>query len=327
MMLSGNGSVLMEGADISYFQGNIDAKKMYDAGIRMVIIRAGFGRQTQDKNFVTYINELYKAGIRIGVYWFLYATGICDAIANAKKCLEVIRPYKDMITCGVWADFEYDSDKYAGYQLTGDDRSDIVREFLDCIEEEGYNVGIYSNQDYIKSGKFTAELISRYPLWFAKYASKMGEYAKKGLGGVPYLWQYTSSGDGRAYGVGSKCLDLNKVYFHDVDYTVSQEAVTDKVQKDTGAVKASDNPYPIPKRTIQYNQNSYLMHGDDVKYWQWHLWRFGLYLDENGNPDATQIDGFWGPDSHRAALEAKKRLGMPLNGSMDTSVRTIFESI
>lgn len=326
MVLSHNQSVLMEGADISYFQGNIDAKKMYDAGIRLVIIRAGFGR-TIDKNFVSYINALYKAGIRIGVYWFIYASTIYEARLNAEKCLDVIRPYKDMITCGVWADWEYDSDKVAGNKLTVSTRCNIVKEFLMAIELEGYIAGIYSNEDYIKNGKFSKELIAEYPLWFAKYAGAAGDYAKKGLGNFPYLWQYTSSGKGSQYGVSSKCIDLDHVYFYDSEYVANQETVTDKVQKDIGAVKSFDNPYPVPKRTIFYSQNSYIMHGDDVKYWQWHLWRFGLFLDENGNPDATQIDGYWGPDSNKAALEAKRRLGLPLNNKMDIAVRIVFESV
>ena len=296
--------------DVSYWQGKIDFKKMYDAGIRVVIIRAGYGT-TQDKNFVTYINAALAAGLAVGVYWFIYALNAYGAISNAKKCLEVIEPYKNKITCGVWADWEGDSDKYAG-SLRAAQRSEMVNAFMGTLNTD-YEVGIYSNQDYIKSGKFTKQLIADYPLWFAKYSSSMGMYATKGKYGAAYMWQYTSSAKGSTYGVGSATLDLDLAFFEPVKQE-STETVLDKVQKDNTAIKASDNPYPRPTRIIYYEQGKYLMRGDDVKNVQWDLWRFGLFLDENGVPDATKIDGIWGPDSHEAFVEAQRRLGLKVDG-------------
>lgn len=296
--------------DISYWQGNIDFNKMYSAGIRVVIIRAGYG-STQDKNFVTYINNALAAGLAVGIYWFIYARSISDSIVNAKKCLEVIEAYKDMITCGIYGDWEYASDKYAG-SLSAEQRSAMVNAFL-CTLESDYEVGIYSNQDYIKHGKFTKQLIEDYPLWFAKYSSSMGTYATRGKDGAAYMWQYTSYAKGSTYGVGSDTLDLDWAFFEPV-MQESTETVLDKVQKDNTVIKASDNPYPRPTRIIYYEPGKYLMRGDDVKNVQWDLWRFGLFLDENGVPDATKIDGIWGPDSQDAFEEAQRRLGLKVDG-------------
>ena len=296
--------------DISYWQGTIDFKKMYAAGIRIVIIRAGYGT-TQYKNFVTYINGALAAGLMVGVYWFMYALNAQGAVANAKKCQKVIDPYKDQITCGVWADWEYDSDKRAG-KLTPAQRSAMVNVFLGILDED-YEVGIYSNQDYIKSGKFTKSLIADYPLWFAKYSLAMGQYANKGKDGAAYMWQYTSSAYGSLYGVSSSTIDLDRAYFKPV-YPVSKDTLLDKVQADNSIIKAADNPYPKPTRIIYYKAGTYLMRGDDVRYVQWHLWRFGLFLDEKGIPDAMKIDGVWGSDSQAAFEEAQRRLGLTLDG-------------
>ena len=323
MLLSKDGSITMEGCDLSYWQGTIDANTMYKKGIRCVIIRAGFG-QTQDKNFVTYINACIKAGIRVGVYWFVYAKNIGEAQANAYKCIQVIKPYKNMISCGVWVDWEYDSDKKAG-EITVAKRCDIVRTFLNILQNEGYQVGIYSNQDYIQSGKFTQALVASYPLWFAKYSSPMGAYAQKGLGGNPYMWQFSSKGDGKTYGVGSQYIDLNHAYF--TVQELSTETILDKVQTDNTIIKASDNPYPVPKRVICYNPKTYIMTGDDIKWVQWHLWRFGVYLDSNGLPDATQIDGKWGKGSNAALLVVKDRLKLPMNNIVDANIVNIFANI
>lgn len=298
------------GCDISYYQGDVDFVKMKTAGIKFVIIRAGFG-QTIDKRFISYINAAIKAGLKVGIYWFIYATDTYISMMNALKLISIIEPYKDKITCGVWGDWEYDSEKHAGV-ISVSKRCAIVKTFLDALKEKGYEVGIYSNQDYIKSGKFSKEMISEYPLWFAKYSFPIGEYSKKGKDGQAYMWQYTSSGKGYQYGVSSKNLDMDYAYFTDVD--VDTTTVLDKVQTDTNVIKASDNPWPEPTRVIFYQPGKYIMHGDDIKFCQWHMWRFGLLLDNDGKPDSNQIDGYWGPGSQKAFEEAQKRLGLKQDG-------------
>lgn len=320
-----NRTVVLKGSDVSYWQGNVDFDRMYKAGIRFVIIRAGYGT-TQDKNFVTYINAAIKAGLMVGIYWFIYAKNEITARNNAKKCIEVIAPYKAYIHCMVWADWEYDSDANAG-AMTSAKRSSLVRVFLSQLEEAGYQVGIYSNQDYIQSGKFTPGLVSAYPLWFAKYSVTMGKYAGCGKDGHPYLWQHSSKGKGRDYGVASTYLDLNRGYFEIKEAGANTETVLDKVQSDVNVITSADNPYPEPTRELRYRKGHYLQYGDDVRWNQWNLWRFGLMLDENGNPDATQIDGYWGPDCDAAQKEAEKRLGLPINGILSADDRKIFKAI
>lgn len=320
-----NASVVEKGCDISYWQGQVDFKKMYAAGIRFVMIRAGYGT-TIDKNFVTYINGALAAGLKVGVYWFMYAKTDAAARNNAKKCIELLAPYMDKIVYGVYADWEYDSDQNAG-TMTPARRSTLVRGFLTQLIDAGYEVGIYSNQDYIQSGKFTVSLIKEYPLWFAKYSNTMGKYAERGLGGHPYLWQHTSKGNGRNYGVSSTYIDLDWGYITLQEEQNNTENVLDKVQSDVNVIKASDNPYLEPIRNLKYTKGRYLQYGDDVKWAQWNFWRFGLMLDENGLPDATQIDGYWGPDCDAMQKEVEKRLGLAINGVLTKADRDIFKKI
>ena len=320
-----NRTAVIKGSDISYWQGNVDFDRMYKAGIRFVIIRAGYGT-TQDKNFITYINAAIKAGLMVGIYWFMYAKSEAAARNNAKKCIEVIAPYKAYIHCMVWADWEYDSDANAG-AMTSAKRSSLVRVFLSQLEAAGYQVGIYSNQDYIQSGKFTPSLVSVYPLWFAKYSASMGKYAERGKDGHPYIWQKTSKGTGKDYGVASTYLDLNWGYFEIKEVGINTETVLDKVQTDNTVIKASDNPYPVPQRVIRYQPGKYLQYGDDVKWVQWHLWRFGLLVDANGIPDATLIDGYWGAKSDAALREAQRRLGLVVDGCVGQNTRDKFETV
>lgn len=316
-------AVAINGCDISYYQGEVDFNIMKRAGIKAVIIRAGYGT-TIDKRFISYINAAIKAGLAVGIYWFIYASSVTGAKSNAKKCLEVASPYKKYITLGIWADWEYDSDKKAG-ALTASGRSVIVDAFNREIENAGYESGIYSNQDYIRSGKFTQKLISKYPLWFAKYAACISDYAFRGKNSRPYMWQYSSSGDGKIYGVSSKNLDMNKVYINPALNAAVPPA--EEVTKDPNIIKATDNPYLEPTRNIYCRSEKPFMYGDDVKWVQWHLWRFGLFLDKKGIPDAKQIDGIWGTESGRALETAQTRLGLKQDKICGILTRAKFKSV
>lgn len=316
------------GYDASVYQGKSNMEKAKKAGCKFVIIRAGYGKNTIDKNFVTYINDAIKNNIAVGVYWFIYAKNTADGIANAKKLLTVLEPYKEYITMGVWADWEYDSDKYAGNKLSSSARAAIIEAFNSIISGMGYEVGIYSNQDYIKSGKFPASLVAKYPLWYAYYANTYSFYGKRGKDNTPYLWQFTSSQKGSVYGVSSANLDMDWAFIK-IRTRITQETPVDKVQQaftePNAAPMASQNPYIEPKRVI-YNKPS-VQHGDDVKWVQWHLWRFGLLLTTDGKPDAKKIDGYFGQESHTALLEAQRRLGLVIDGICGKNTQTAFLKI
>lgn len=214
MILDRNSKLL--GCDISKWQGKVDFFKMKKAGIQFVILRAGCGTSI-DKNFKSYIDGAKKAGLHIGVYWFLYASNIATSIDNATFCLQVIEPYMQIIDMGVWADWEYDSDTKVGAVLSNTTRSAMVRAFLKKVSDSGYFVGIYANKDYIARPLFTAELIAEYPLWYARYSEKIDISGTKGADGYPYIWQYTSKGKGKDYGVSSDDLDLDYAFVKFVD--------------------------------------------------------------------------------------------------------------
>ena len=222
--------IVIKGTDISKWQGNVDFVKMKQKGIVFVIIRAGYG-ETQDKMFDTYINNALGAGISVGVYWFVYAKDKTDIIKNAHKFHQVIETYKDKITCGVWADWEYDSDKKAGF-LTMKQRSEMVNEFCKIMIGYGYDTGIYANMDYIEN-KFTSELVAAYPLWYARYGKKIGSAGYKGKDGHPYIWQYSSKGTGRVYGAESQYIDLDYAYFQIPNKSTNNKSETASIDTNT----------------------------------------------------------------------------------------------
>lgn len=293
--------IIIKGTDISKWQGTVDFIKMKQEGIAFVIIRAGYG-ETQDKMFNTYINNALRAGISVGVYWFVYAKDKTDIIKNAHKFHKVIETYKDKITCGVWADWEYDSDKKAGF-LTMKQRSEMVGEFCKIMIGYGYDTGIYANMDYIQN-KFTSELVAAYPLWYSRYGKKIGSTGYKGKDGHPYIWQYSSKGIGALYGAESKYIDLDYAYFQILDKSTNNKSE---------AASIDINPYLEPTTNIRRG-----IRGEGAKWVQWCLWRFGL-LEKAG------IDGVIGSKSDMAIREAQCRLGLAADGIVGKNTRQTFK--
>lgn len=185
-----------KGIDVSHHNGTIDWEKV-NKSVDFAIIRAGYGMKKMDTRFVSNISGACDAGLQIGVYWFIYAKDTAQAVKNAVRCEECIRDYKDKITMRVWADWEYDSDKRN--PQTKKSRTAIVRAFCGYLDSKGYEVGVYSNIDYL-TGKF--EDLSVYPLWLAKYSSGKGNYR-------PLMWQYSPKG--RISGISGD-VDMNIYY-------------------------------------------------------------------------------------------------------------------
>ena len=74
-----NLNILERGIDVSKWNGSIDWNNVKSSGIDYVMIRAGYGSSTVDPNFKSYIEGASAAGLKIGVYWFSYATSVDKA--------------------------------------------------------------------------------------------------------------------------------------------------------------------------------------------------------------------------------------------------------
>ena len=291
--------LVIKGTDISKWQGSVDFVKMKQMGVEFVIIRAGYG-ETEDPMFTAYINAALMAGLAVGVYWFLYASENAGAKKNADKFEQVIKPYKDKITCGVWADWEYDSDKKAG-AMTAARRSDLVDTFCQTMADYGCEAGIYANQDYIQS-KFTSELVAKYPLWYARYGKEMGSEAYKGRDGKPYIWQYSSKAAGKDYGVSSQYIDLDYAYF-------------DVAGKNSADISVDYNPFVEPEANVKVGKT-----GNDAMWVQWYLWRFWKIKKKKKR-------GIIWKKSDAGIREAQHRLGLAADGIVGKITRAVWKKV
>ena len=87
---------MIKGIDVSSWQGIVDYKKVKAGDIDFVIIRAGFGRETSQKDncFEQNYSAAKAAGLDVGAYWYSYADSAEDAVREAKACMEVIKGKK-----------------------------------------------------------------------------------------------------------------------------------------------------------------------------------------------------------------------------------------
>lgn len=194
---------MLKGIDVSKHQGNIDWQKVKNAGIQFAFIRAGYGKfaSQEDFEFADNVQNAYKAGIPVGVYWYSYAGSVSDAEKEADVCLQVIKPFKALITLPVFFDQEYEPDIKA---MTTRQRTDCCLAFIKKIVDAGYQSGLYASYDWFKNMVYRAELLD-YSAWVAQYSSKCS-YTDKNL----YMWQYTS--EGKVNGISGN-VDQNEGYF------------------------------------------------------------------------------------------------------------------
>ena len=94
-------STAIKGIDLSYHQNNIDWQKVKNSGIKFVIIRGGYST-IEDKNFKTHMEGALNVGLDVGVYWYSKAYTLEGAKSEAKKCMEVVSPYKDKLSFPIY---------------------------------------------------------------------------------------------------------------------------------------------------------------------------------------------------------------------------------
>jgi len=210
--------------DISTWQGGINYQSIRDRA-NYCILRAGFST-TKDNQFENHYANLQ--GLNLGAYWYSYASNRDEAIAEARKFLEVIGDKK--FTLPLFLDLEDPSIRGLGRATL----NDIVRAFGEVIENGGYYFGVYTNLDWYNNVISGNELNKKYDWWIACW----GDNPPSVDYGINYgVWQYTSD-----YIIDGDRVDANFVY---KDYpTIIRECGLNHLGGDT------PTPTPTPSKTI-----------------------------------------------------------------------------
>lgn len=163
---------MKRGIDVSVYQGGIEWDRVRADGIDFAMIKVTQGRSEQnaafrlftDSCFVRNITGAGAAGVRIGVYHYLTAETVPEAMEEASYFLSVIAPYRGSV--GLYAAVDVES-KY----LPQDKQllTQIVHTFCARVQAEGYTPMIYTNPTWLRNRLGD---IGMWPLWLALWRSK-----------------------------------------------------------------------------------------------------------------------------------------------------------
>nr|DAZ50063.1 MAG TPA: hypothetical protein [Caudoviricetes sp.] len=187
--------------DISEFQQGINFNKMKNDGIKAVIIRAGYGRESSQKDcmFESHYRNAKAAGLKIGVYWYSYADSAGDAEKEAKACLECIN--NKSLDMPIYYDLEDNSQTKLGKaKLT-----EIAERFCETIKKSNYRAGVYANLNWFNNYLDYDKLKAKYSIWLAQYNDRAELDCD--------IWQNSSMGRVSGY---SGNIDTNVIYNDDV---------------------------------------------------------------------------------------------------------------
>ena len=177
-------TIIGRGIDVSAHQGTIDWKKVKKSGVQFVIIRAGYGKLSSqvDSKFVENYNNAKANGIKVGLYWYSYATTPAEAKQEAAACKAVIgnRAFDYPIY--------YDVEEGETLRTGKSNVSAIIKAFCSEMEASDYFVGVYMSKAAAEA-YLTDEVRNRYAMWIAHWGVKETTY--KGNYGV---WQSSSIG-------------------------------------------------------------------------------------------------------------------------------------
>jgi len=239
----------IQGSDVSRWQHPndkpIDFKKMFDAGMRFVLIKASDAQEAADIETMKWLvgdrNAAQAAGLYTGMYHFAYLPNsedseyvIRDAKAQAQKViwrLASLGGYNER-DLPLALDLENNCVKKnkSGVCIKTMSRSMVTlwaETWLKTIEEKtGRKPFLYSYSQFLEAATSRSESLRQYPLWVAQYGvnpadpiAQPGQRATIGCfvhswstancSSQWQIWQYSSCGIGSKYGVPSARLDLN----------------------------------------------------------------------------------------------------------------------
>lgn len=218
--------------DVSEWNGDIDWEAAKADGVEYALIRCGFGQDSEkqdDKYFHINMEGAKKAGIKIGVYFYAYATDYDSAQGEAEHCIRLIEPYRDQIDLPVFYDVEEEK--------CIPNMTDVVMGFINKMNYHGYNCGTYTSGSWYSS---YFKYIDCDYIWIAYWGNDDGEPHTK----PEYcdIWQYTSRGS--VDGIGTGCVDCDIVYNKDMKLLINSDPdpvpVPDKEVNITVKVSAPD---------------------------------------------------------------------------------------
>lgn len=175
---------MIQGIDVSRWQGQIDWVKVKAAGIKFAILKCGGSDAGfySDRTFEYNYNEAKKNGIAVGAYYFVgkdcisYEAGQADA----KRMLSICSGKEFELPLFIDCEAQDPKNKVG--------ITDAIVGFYDVMKASGRNAGVYASKVSGFKDRIEDDRIQHIPHWVAQYNSTC-TYDK------PYIiWQKSSKG-------------------------------------------------------------------------------------------------------------------------------------
>lgn len=218
-----NTDVLFKGVDVSVYQHTptadgylpLDWNALKAAGVEFAILKAGSGKSGKDPVFEMNYADAKAAGIKVGAYFYSYATTQEELIAEAELLIALLDGKK--FEYPIFFDIEDPSIAKIG------DRKTLTQHcmtFIDKLRENGYYGALYCNRYWLEELLFGDVLRSYCDIWYARYPTNANSYIEDVYswnfdiyGEQLGMWQYSQSGIIPDCGIPkNQTVDLNYCY-------------------------------------------------------------------------------------------------------------------
>jgi len=177
------------GIDVSEWQGEIDWKRVKDAGVEFAFIRVGYqtkfgGEYILDSYFADNLRAANEVGLETGVYFYSYADSVEEARNQAKWVKSQINGFA--VPLGVAFDWE-SWGEFNGAGMSFRKINKVAEAFMDEIsggDDMKYEALLYSSKTYLDKIWTNTE----YATWLAQY------YDEPTYAGEYQYWQMTNAG-------------------------------------------------------------------------------------------------------------------------------------
>lgn len=283
--------------DVSEWNGDIDWKAAKADGVEYAFIRCGFGKDNpkqDDKYFHINMQNALEAGVKVGVYFYAYATDYDSAEAEAKHCLRLVEEYRDKIAFPVFYDVEE--------QQNVPRIADVVNGFINTMNYYGYNCGVYTGGSWYSA--YFKNISCDY-IWLAYWGSDDGVPHKK----PEYcdVWQYSSRGS--VDGIGNNCVDVDILYNTEMKLLINEpEPQPEPTPEPPPAPEPVDD-----KINIELNVLKKGSWGGQVNTLKALLNEFG-FVTSTYNGDSLPLDGDFDYDTEQAVKAYQTSFGLEPDG-------------
>ena len=175
------------GIDISVYQNIEDFNLLKEDGVEFVMIRLGWGPTEEgtfntDSKFEDFYTRAKEAGLKVGVYYFSYATTL-DEVDLEVNYVDNMLKDKEL---DLWVSYDWENwNVFKDCKMNFNDLNKMAKKFMDKLNEKGYKTMNYSSQYYLEK----IWNLEEYDLWYAQYYDEATTKKKFNI------WQITDKGN------------------------------------------------------------------------------------------------------------------------------------